>query len=82
MSTIESINKLMTTTMLKVSTLPREFLFNGTRIPDPDEKLSVEEVRELLTPSYPDLATASLRGPEDTGSALRYTFQRSIGTKG
>jgi PRTRC genetic system protein C len=72
----------MATTTLKVSTLPREFLFNGTRIPDPDETLSVEEVQELLTPSYPDLATASLRSPEDTGSALRYTFQRAIGTKG
>ena len=82
MSTIESINKLMTATTLKVSTIPREFLFNGTRIPDPDQKLSVEEVRELLTPSYPDLATASLKGPEDTGTALRYTFQRAIGTKG
>jgi PRTRC genetic system protein C len=82
MSTIESINKLMTATTLKVSTIPRELLFNGTRIPDPDEKLSVEEVRELLTPSYPDLATASLKGPEDTGTALRYTFQRAIGTKG
>jgi PRTRC genetic system protein C len=72
----------MAATTLKISTLPREFLVNGTRIPDPDSKLSVEEIRELLTPSYPDLATAALIGPEDTGSTLRYTFQRAIGTKG
>ncbi|MDX6463069.1 MAG: hypothetical protein QOE55_6766, partial [Acidobacteriaceae bacterium] len=54
----------------------------GTRIPDPDPKLSVEQVREVLTPSFPDLATASLIGPEDTGNSLRYTFSRAIGSKG
>jgi PRTRC genetic system protein C len=62
--------------------MPREFLYNGTRIPDPDPKLSVEQVREILTPSFPDLATASLIGPEDTGNSLRYTFSRAIGSKG
>jgi PRTRC genetic system protein C len=34
------------------------------------------------TPSYPEIATASLAGPEDTGGALRYTFNRAIGSKG
>jgi PRTRC genetic system protein C len=58
----------MTTTTLKVSSLPREFLFNGSRIPDPDPKMGVEEVRDLLTPSYPEIATATITGPEDTGT--------------
>jgi PRTRC genetic system protein C len=52
---------------LKVSTLPRTFVFNGSPLPDPDPKMSVEELRELLTPAYPELATAKLTGPEDTG---------------
>ena len=52
------------------------------RIPDPAPNLTVEQVRELLTPSYPEIATASLAGPEDTGDALRYTFSRAIGSKG
>jgi PRTRC genetic system protein C len=34
------------------------------------------------TPSYPEIATAALAGPEDTGSTLRYTFSRAIGSKG
>jgi PRTRC genetic system protein C len=72
----------MTTTTLKVSSLPREFLFNGSRIPDPDPKMGVEEVRDLLTPSYPEIATATITGPEDTGTSLRYTFSRAIGSKG
>jgi len=49
---------------LKVEALPREFYFNGTRIPDPE------------------IATATLTGPEDTGNALRYSFSRAIGSKG
>jgi PRTRC genetic system protein C len=67
---------------LKVETLQREFIYNGSRIPDPAPNLSVEEVRELLTPSWPEIATATLEGPEDTGNALRYTFNRAIGSKG
>jgi PRTRC genetic system protein C len=67
---------------LKVVTLHREFFYNGTRIPDPAPALSVEQVRELLTPSFPELATATLEGPEDTGTALRYSFSRAIGSKG
>ena len=67
---------------LKVETLQREFFYNGTRIPDPAPNLSVEQVRELLTPTWPEIPTATLDGPEDTGRALRYTFNRSIGSKG
>jgi len=65
-----------------VKALHREFFYNGTRIPDPAPNLTVEEVRELLTPSFPEIATAALAGPEDNGVALRYTFSRAIGSKG
>ena len=34
------------------------------------------------TPTYPEIATATLTGPEDTGTALRYSFSRAIGSKG
>ena len=67
---------------LKVEALPREFYFNGTRIPDPAPQMTAEEVRDLLTPTYPEIATATLTGPEDTGTTLRYTFSRAIGSKG
>jgi PRTRC genetic system protein C len=67
---------------LTVNALHREFFYNGTRIPDPAPSLTFEQVRELLTPSYPEIATATLEGPEDTGDALRYTFRRAIGSKG
>ena len=67
---------------LKTEVLLREFYYNGVRIPDPGPEMSVEQVRDLLTPTYPEIATASLTGPEDTGSVLRYSFNRAIGSKG
>jgi len=41
-----------------------------------------DEVRELLAPAYPEIATATFTGPKDTGTASRYTFARAIGSKG
>jgi PRTRC genetic system protein C len=69
-------------TTLKAEALLREFYYNGVRIPDPGPELTVEQVRDLLTPSYPEIATAAVSGPEATGLVLRYTFSRAIGTKG
>jgi PRTRC genetic system protein C len=74
--------KKMATTTLKASSLPREFVFNGSRIPDPDPQMSIDQVCDLLTPSYPEIATATMTGPEDTGTSMRYSFSRAIGSKG
>ena len=67
---------------LKAEVLLREFNYNGIRIPDPAPQMTVDQVRDLLTPTYPEIATATLTGPEDTGTMLRYTFSRAIGSKG
>ena len=67
---------------LRAERLVREFHYDGIRIPDPGPKLSVEQIRDLLTPQFPEIATASVFGPEAIGTALRYTFSRAIGTKG
>jgi PRTRC genetic system protein C len=69
-------------TSLNPKALLREFFYNGVRIPDPDPAMTVEQVRDLLTPNFPEMATAFVSGPEDTGNELRYTFSRAIGTKG
>jgi PRTRC genetic system protein C len=61
---------------LKAEALAREFYHNGIRIPDSSPDLSVEQICDLLTPSYPAIATALVSGPEATGSVLRYTFNR------
>ena len=72
----------MATYTLKTSTLPREFVLNGARIPDPDPQMTVDRVRDLLRPSYLEIATATMTGPEDTGTSLRYSFSRAVGFEG
>jgi len=65
-----------------VTTLEREFVFDGHPFPDPDPKMSVEQVREIYIPTYPEITTASVTGPETVDGKLRYTFSRAIGYKG
>ena len=67
---------------MQVSSVTREFTFNGVKLPDPDPKLNPEEVRAVLATMYPDIATASITGPEAVGDKLRYSFVRAIGAKG
>jgi PRTRC genetic system protein C len=62
--------------------LASRICLHGSRIPDPDPQMSIDQVRDLLTPPYPEIATATLTGPEDTGKNLRYSFSRAIGSKG
>jgi Prokaryotic Ubiquitin len=38
---------------LRAEALVREFHYNGIRIPDPGPDLTVEQVRDLLAPNYP-----------------------------
>jgi PRTRC genetic system protein C len=67
---------------MDIHPLSRVFEFNGVRLPDPDPKLTVEEIRSLYSHEYPDIATASITGPEAVGDKLRYQFTRAIGSKG
>ncbi len=54
---------------LKVEALAREFHHNGIRTPEPRPDLTVEQVRDLLTPNYPEIATASVSGPVDAAKS-------------
>ena len=62
--------------------LSRTFEFNGVRLPDINPRLSPEEIRTLYAHQFPDIATASITGPEAVGDKLRYQFTRAIGSKG
>ena len=45
-------------------TLKRSFSFNGLKLPEPDEQMSVEEVKSFYANQYPELTTAAISGPE------------------
>jgi len=67
---------------MEKSTLKRSFSFNGLKLPEPDEQMSVEEVKSFYANQYPELTTAAISGPEIVGNSIQYTFSRAIGTKG
>jgi PRTRC genetic system protein C len=62
--------------------LTRFFEVNGQKLPDPNPQLTVEEVRTFYSHEFPDIATASITGPEVIGDKLLYRFSRAIGSKG
>ena len=67
---------------MTVTPMRRSFSLGGIKLPDPDPKLSIEEVRGILAHAYPEIATATITGPEPVGDTLKYTFERAIGSKG
>jgi len=66
---------------MKVAALPREFVYNGTKLPDPDPAMSPEQVRDMYATIHGELATAQISGPDATGDCVRYTFHVAIGSK-
>jgi PRTRC genetic system protein C len=67
---------------MQASAMRREFSFLGIRLPDPDSRMTVEDVRGVLSMQYPEIATAAISGPEAVGDTMRYTFERAIEIRG
>jgi PRTRC genetic system protein C len=67
---------------MTIEAMTREFRYDGVRLPDPNPKLSVEEVRTAFSATYPEIATAAVTGPEAVGNKLVFHFTKAIGTKG
>jgi PRTRC genetic system protein C len=67
---------------MTIEEMKREFVFNGIRLPDPNPKMAVDDVRAIYAIQYPEIATAALTGPEAVAGKMRYTFERAIGSKG
>lgn len=68
--------------MIEARVLSRSFSYNGVRLTDPDPRMTPEEVKNLYSNQYPELASAAITGPEAAGDHLQYRFVRAIGTKG
>lgn len=68
--------------MIDATVISRSFTYNGVKLPDPDPRLTPEEVKTIYGHQYPELATAAITGPDASGEHLQYSFVRAIGTKG
>ena len=49
---------------------------------DPDSSLSVNEVMDFYSMTYPELTTATVHGPEWEEDKAVYRFKTTIGVKG
>ena len=61
--------------------MARIFVYDNRQFPDPDPKISIEEVRRQFAEFFPELANAETR-EERRGEDTVYTFSKRIGTKG
>ena len=61
--------------------MARQFIYDGRTFPDPDPRLSVEDVQRQLADYFPELVNADTR-EQSRGDDTHYTFARRIGTKG
>ena len=61
--------------------MARVFVYDGREFPDPDPKMSIDEVRQSMTNFFPELANAetetSKRGEDDI-----IEFKKRVGSKG
>lgn len=59
----------------------RVFVYDGREFPDPDPKMSHDEVRQSMTNFFPELSNAEIltskRGEDDI-----IEFRKRVGTKG
>lgn len=65
-----------------VEKMAREFVFDDVTLPDPNPDFTVDQVREMYIPQYPEMTNASVVGPEAHNGRMRYRFQRAVGAKG
>ena len=61
--------------------MARVFVYDGREFPDPDANLSPDEVRQMMTDFFPELANAEVK--ETTrGEDTLYELVRKVGVKG
>lgn len=67
---------------MDIQALEREFRYNGVVLADPNNGFSLTQVRDFYATVYPEITSADIEGPVQTGAKAVYTFRRAVGTKG
>jgi len=61
--------------------MARIIAYDGREFPDPDPKMSVDEVRQYLANFFPELSNAETKESK-RGEDTIVEFKRRVGTKG
>lgn len=67
---------------MDIQNLTREFRYNGVVLADPNQSFTLPQVRDFYANVYPEITSADIEGPVQTGAKAVYTFRRAVGTKG
>lgn len=67
---------------MQIEKLIREFRYNSVVLPDPNNTFTLEQVRDFYSTVYPEIISADIEGPEQSGAKAIYQFRRAVGTKG
>ena len=67
----------------EVTGLSRTFVYKEQVLEDPASSMSLEQVKDFYTATYPELNNSNIGAPEVVNDKLQYTFaEKPIGTKG
>lgn len=69
-------------TTMTVAVIERRFKYSGIALPDLDPTASLEQIKAMYAPAYPELNNAVIEGPVEADNVLTYEFRRAVGTKG
>jgi PRTRC genetic system protein C len=61
--------------------MARIFIYESREFPDPDPKLSIDEVRQNMTNFFPELSNADTKESK-RGEDQVVEFKKRVGTKG
>jgi PRTRC genetic system protein C len=67
---------------LNVKVFPRVFKHKDLILPDPDDKMTPDEVMAFYSNQYPELTTSNVFGPKVENDQAVYEFKTTVGTKG
>lgn len=67
--------------MAKTTQLKRVFKHGAIELPD-ITGLTPDQVRDQYAATYPELATAQIKGPDHADGKQTYTFTAALGAKG
>ena len=61
--------------------MARIIVYDGREHPDPDPAVTIDEVKDIMSTWYPDMANATYK-TEKRGTDTLYIFRKTVGTKG
>ena len=67
---------------MEVLNLTRKFRYNSVTLPDPNDSMSPDQVREFYATQFPELNNALIEGPTTANGVSTWQFVRAAGAKG